>query len=35
MEAIDRKNVIIAEIDSKLNAKIAERVRVPEERVIA
>lgn len=35
MEAIDRKNVRIAEIDSKLNAKIAERVRVPEERVIA
>ena len=45
MEAVDRKNARIAELeqsieegaelDSKLNAKIAERVRVPEERVIA
>lgn len=45
MEAVDRKNARIAELeqsieegaelDSKLKAKIAERVRVPEERVIA
>ena len=45
METVDRKNARIAELeqsieegaelDSKLNAKIAERVRVPEERVIA
>lgn len=45
METVDRKNARIAELeksieegaelDSKLEAKIAERIRVPEERVIA